>query len=113
MPDKFTAVGMGNPHAVFFVDDADAVDLARVGPAIETHPLFPRRVNASFAQRLGPDHIRLRVWERGAGATRACGTAACATLVAAARTGVTGRAATVTLPGGDLRSRGARPTITC
>ncbi len=102
-PEKFTAVGVGNPHAVFFVDDAEAIDLARVGPAIETHPMFPRRINVSFAQRLDADRILLRVWERGAGATRACGTAACATLVAAARTGVTGRAATVTLPGGDLK----------
>jgi diaminopimelate epimerase len=101
-PETFAAVNMGNPHAVFFVADAAAIDLARLGPAIETHPLFPARVNVSFAQRLAPDHIRLRVWERGAGATKACGSAACATLVAAARAGLTGRSATVTLPGGDL-----------
>ena len=101
-PADFAAVSMGNPHAVFFVDDVASVDLARVGPAIETHPLFPNRVNASFAQRVGDTHIRLRVWERGAGATRACGTAACATLVAAARRRITGRNATVSLPGGDL-----------
>lgn len=101
-PSRFVAVNIGNPHAIFFVEDAAEVDLARVGPAIEHHPLFPARVNVSFAQRLGAEHILLRVWERGAGATRACGTAACATLVAAARTGVTGRRAVVSLPGGDL-----------
>ena len=102
-PEHFVAVNMGNPHAVFFVADTASVDLARVGPAVERHPLFPARVNVSFAQRVDAEHILLRVWERGAGATRACGTAACATLVAAARTGVTGRHAVVTLPGGDLR----------
>ena len=101
-PNHFAALSMGNPHAVFFVDDIATIDLARVGPAVETHPLFPNRVNASFAQRISDTHIRLRVWERGAGATRACGTAACATLVAAARLGMTGRTATVSLPGGDL-----------
>ena len=101
-PSRFVAVNMGNPHAIFFVPDAAAVDLATVGPLIEHHPLFPARVNASFAQRLDAGHILLRVWERGAGATRACGTAACATLVAAARTGVIGRRAVVSLPGGDL-----------
>jgi diaminopimelate epimerase len=101
-PDRFGAVNMGNPHAVFFVADADAVDLAALGAAIERHPLFPARVNVSFAQILASDDILLRVWERGAGATRACGTAACATLVAAARAGLAGRAARVRLPGGDL-----------
>lgn len=102
-PGRFGAVNMGNPHAVFFVADAGAVDLAALGAAIERHPLFPERVNASFAQMLATDDILLRVWERGAGATRACGTAACATLVAAARSGRSGRAARVRLPGGDLR----------
>ena len=102
-PDHFAAVSMGNPHAIFFVDDAAAVDLARVGPAIETHPLFPARVNVSFAQRIASGKIRLRVWERGAGATRACGSAACATLVAAVRTGLADRDTTVSLPGGDLQ----------
>lgn len=102
-PEHFVAINMGNPHAVFFVEDAAAIDLACIGPKIEHHPLFPARVNVSFAQRLDAGHLLLRVWERGAGATRACGTAACATLVAAARTGVTGRHAVVTLPGGDLR----------
>ncbi len=99
----FSAVSMGNPHAVFFVPDALAVDLAALGAQIETHPMFPERVNVSFAQARARDSILLRVWERGAGATRACGTAACATAVAGARLGLTDRAATVSLPGGDLR----------
>ncbi len=97
-----SAVGMGNPHAVFFVPDAGIIDLAVIGPRFEHHPLFPDRANISFAQILGPDRILLRVWERGAGATLACGSAACATLVAAARLGKTGRQATISLPGGDL-----------
>lgn len=102
----FCAVNMGNPHAVFFVDDAMAVDLPRVGPVLEHDPMFPQRANISIAQALGAgpdgDRILLRVWERGAGITRACGSAACATLVAGARTGRTGRAAHVELPGGAL-----------
>jgi len=104
----FAAVNMGNPHAVFFVEDAHAFDLARVGPRLETDPIFPQRANISLAQVRagagddGRDAILLRVWERGAGITRACGSAACATLVAAARTGRTGRAADVDLPGGRL-----------
>ena len=102
-PAAFSSISMGNPHAVFFVDDARAIDLAEVGGAIETHPLFPERVNVSFAQVRARDSILLRVWERGAGATRACGTAACATAVAGARLGLTDRAALVSLPGGDLR----------
>lgn len=102
-PRRFGAVNMGNPHAVFFVTDAGGVDLATLGAAIERHPLFPERVNVSFAQILATDDILLRVWERGTGATRACGTAACATLVAAVRAGLAGRAARVRLPGGDLR----------
>jgi diaminopimelate epimerase len=98
------AVSMGNPHAVFFVDrDPDTYDLARIGPLLESHPIFPDRANISLARILDRSHIRLRVWERGAGLTRACGTAACAALVAAARLRLTGREATVTLPGGDLR----------
>lgn len=102
-PATFSAVGMGNPHAIFFVEDASAIDLAALGPRIETHPMFPERVNTSFAQIISRERILLRVWERGAGATRACGTAACATAVAAARTGRAARTSTVTLPGGDLR----------
>ena len=95
-------VNMGNPHAVFFVPDAAAVDLARDGAALEIHPLFPEKANISFAQVIAPDRIRLRVWERGVGATLACGSAACATLVAAHRRGLCGREAAVELPGGEL-----------
>jgi diaminopimelate epimerase len=95
-------VNMGNPHCIFFVDDVDAHDLARLGPVLEHDPLFPERANISLAQVTGPAHLRLRTWERGAGLTRACGTAACAALVAAVRRGLAKRKATVTLPGGDL-----------
>lgn len=101
-PERFSAVNMGNPHAVFFVDDARAVDLNALGPLLEHHPLFPERANISFAQVLPDDEILLRVWERGVGATRACGSAACAIVVAAARAGRTGRRINVKLPGGDL-----------
>ena len=96
------AVNVGNPHAVFFVDDAEAVDLARHGPTIENDSLFPERANVSVAQVLGPEAIRLRVWERGVGLTWACGTAACATVVAGVRRGLCGRAARVRLDGGAL-----------
>ncbi len=95
-------VSMGNPHAVFFVSDADQVDVEGLGAALEHHPLFPERANISFASLKGPDDILLHVWERGSGRTRACGTAACATAVSAARTGRTGRAVRIHLPGGDL-----------
>lgn len=101
-PSQFSAVSMGNPHAVFFVDDAEAVVLAELGSTLERHPLFPERANISFAQIIARDDILLRVWERGTGATKACGSAACATLVAAARAGLTERRARVRLPGGDL-----------
>jgi diaminopimelate epimerase len=97
-----SVVSMGNPHAVFWVDDVDAYDLGRIGPMLENHPIFPERANVSLAQVVSPEHIVLRVWERGAGLTKACGSAACAALVAAARKKLTGRRATVTLPGGDL-----------
>jgi diaminopimelate epimerase len=97
-----SAVNMGNPHAIFWVDDVEAHDLARVGSLLEHHPVFPERANISLAQVPAPDRIVLRVWERGVGLTRACGSAACAALVAAARKKLTGRKATVTLPGGDL-----------
>jgi len=97
-----TAVSMGNPHAVVFVEDVEAIDLATVGPAIENHPAFPRRTNVEFVQILGPRELRVRVWERGAGATLACGTGACAAVVAGALAGRSGRQATVHLPGGDL-----------
>ncbi len=95
-------VGMGNPHAVFFVDDAEAVDLAALGPVIEHHPFFPERVNVEVAHIVDAGRIRMRVWERGAGITQACGTGACATLVAAARRGLTGRTAVIELDGGSL-----------
>ncbi len=96
------AVNMGNPHAVFFVDDAAAIDLATLGPRLEHDPIFPERANIGIAQLTGPDALRLRVCERGAGVTRACGTGACAAAVAAARRGLTGRRVTVTLDGGPL-----------
>jgi diaminopimelate epimerase len=96
------AVNVGNPHVIFFVDDADAVDLGRLGPIIEHDPLFPERVNVNVASLAGPDHLKLRVWERGAGLTRACGTGACASAVAAIRRGLVASPVRVTLPGGDL-----------
>jgi diaminopimelate epimerase len=101
-PTKFSAVNMGNPHAIFFTADVATINLGKLGPAIENHPLFPNRVNVSFAQIYAPDNILLRVWERGAGATQACGTAACATLVAGVRAGLTDRRARLRLPGGEL-----------
>ncbi len=100
--ERPAAVNVGNPHVVFFVEDAAAVDLGALGPAIEHDPLFPQRINVSLAQVVDRERIILRVWERGAGLTRACGTAACAALVCAARRGLTGRAAEVCLPGGAL-----------
>lgn len=96
------AVNIGNPHAVFFVDNADAVPLETIGPVIEHDPVFPERVNVNVASHAGPDHLKLRVWERGAGLTRACGTGACATAVAAIRRGMVASPVRVTLPGGDL-----------
>jgi diaminopimelate epimerase len=95
-------VNVGNPHALFFVDDVEAIDLARIGPMLEHHPLFPERANISLVQVLAPDHLKVRTWERGAGLTRACGTAACASAVAAIRRELTDRTVTVSLPGGDL-----------
>jgi len=96
------AINIGNPHAVFFVPDADAVELERLGPLIEHDPIFPERVNVNVASLVGSDHLRLRVWERGAGLTRACGTGACATAVAAIVKGLVHSPVTVSLPGGDL-----------
>ena len=101
--DPPVAVSMGNPHAVFVVPDAAAIDLATLGPRFERHAMFPDRANVSFAEVRDADDIVLRVWERGAGATLACGSAACATLVATARRRLTGRQARVSLPGGELR----------
>lgn len=96
------ACSMGNPHATFFVDDLDAIPVREIGPRLETHPIFPDRANIGFAQVTSPDHIRLVIWERGAGLTLACGSGACATIVNAHRRGLTGRRATITMPGGDL-----------
>jgi len=99
---KPCAVNVGNPHAVFFGDDVSAVDLAAVGPLVEHHALFPQRVNVEIAQIIAPEKIRMRVWERGAGITQACGTGACATLVAAVRRGLVARKAEIVLDGGSL-----------
>ena len=101
------AASMGNPHAVFFVEDVDALPLERLGPAVEHDALFPERVNAGFAQVQAPDEIRLRVWERGAGLTLACGTGACAALVAGHRRGLVGRRVRVLADGGRLSVRWA------
>ena len=98
-----SAINVGNPHAIFWVDDPEAYDLAKFGPLLENHPIFPERANISLAQVIEGKRIVLKVWERGAGLTRACGTAACAAGAAAARKGLTGRDVTVTLPGGDLQ----------
>ena len=96
------ATGMGNPHCTFFVEDVAAIDLATRGPEIEHHPLFPERTNVQFAQVVGPDHIRMRVWERGTGITLASGSSSCAVAVAAARRGLTGRSVRMDLDGGSL-----------
>ncbi len=95
-------VSMGNPHVVFFVQDAECAPVKEVGPMIEHHPLFPEGVNVGFAEIIARDHIRLRVWERGAGLTKACGTGACAALVAAVRRRLTDRTARVQVDGGDM-----------
>ncbi len=97
-----TATGMGNPHCTFFVDDIDTVALERFGPAHEHHPLYPERTNVQVAQITGPDRIRMRVWERGTGITLASGSSSCATAVAAARRGLTGRKVRIDLDGGAL-----------
>jgi len=96
------AVLMGNPHCILFVEDAEKAPLTQLGPRIENHPFFPTRINVEFAQVIDRSHIRMRVWERGVGVTLACGTGACATLVAAARRGLTDRKAEVRLDGGSL-----------
>src|SRR6059058_2468674 len=97
-----SVVSMGNPHAIFWVDDVDAYDLERFGPLLENHPIFPERANITLAQIIARDHIAIRTWERGAGLTKACGSAACAAAVAAARLRRIDRKAKVTLPGGEL-----------
>ncbi len=97
-----TATGMGNPHCTFFVDDADAIDLAARGSEMEHHPLYPQRTNVQFASVIGSNHLRMRVWERGVGVTLASGSSTCATAVAAARRGLTDRKVRVDLDGGTL-----------
>src|SRR5512144_3398298 len=101
-----SVVSMGNPHAIFWVDDVNAYDLARLGPLLENHPIFPERANITLAQIVARDRIIIRTWERGAGLTKACGSAACAAAVAAARLRRTDRKVRVTLPGGDLTGDG-------
>ena len=100
---RLTAVSMGNPHGVVFVDEVTDAHVLGTGPGLEVHPMWPDRANIEFAQVISPDEIRMRVWERGSGETMACGTGACATAVAAILTGRTNREVTVHLPGGDLR----------
>lgn len=97
-----TGVSMGNPHAVTFIDDTDSLEIEKLGPHFETHKLFPRRINTEFAQIVDRNTIKMRVWERGAGETLACGTGACATLVAASLNGLTGDEADLILLGGTL-----------
>jgi len=97
-----SALSMGNPHAIFWVDDVGAYALDKFGPLLENHPIFPERANISLAAVVSREHLVVRTWERGAGLTKACGSAACAATVAAVRTRRTGRKVTVTLPGGDL-----------
>jgi diaminopimelate epimerase len=98
-----SVVSMGNPHAIFWVDDPAAYDLARLGPLLENHPIFPERANITLAAVKSPEHIIIRTWERGAGLTKACGSAACAVVAAGARLKRAGRKARVSLPGGDLQ----------
>jgi diaminopimelate epimerase len=98
-----SAVNVGNPHAIFWVDDVNAYDLARLGPLLENHPVFPERANISLCKVEARDHLIVRTWERGAGLTRACGSAACASAVAAVRLKLADRKVRVTLPGGDLQ----------
>jgi diaminopimelate epimerase len=96
------AVNIGNPHMIFFVDNLEEINIADLGPALENHPLFPERTNVEFVQILSSEKLRMRVWERGAGVTKACGTGACATAVAAARRGLADRKSEIILDGGSL-----------
>jgi diaminopimelate epimerase len=102
LPGDPVGIGMGNPHCVHFVEDAEAVDLARIGPAIEHDPLFPQRTNVEYAQLISPCRVRMRVWERGAGITLACGSGACAVAVAAHLRGMTGPHVALEVDGGTL-----------
>lgn len=110
---RITCVSMGNPHAVTFVDNVDALDLEKLGPQFETHPMFPERVNTEFVQALDAAHLKMRVWERGSGETFACGTGACAAAVAACLNGVSPRGEDLTLQlrGGDLIIRWENDTV--
>ncbi|GHT46331.1 diaminopimelate epimerase [Bacteroidia bacterium] len=103
-PEKYaiTAVSMGNPHAVIFTQGISTMDIETIGRKIETHPMFPEKTNTEFVEILSRTHAKMRVWERGSGETQACGTGACATLVAAVLTNRLDRKATISLPGGDL-----------
>jgi diaminopimelate epimerase len=98
-----SVVNVGNPHAIFWVDDVAPYDLSKIGPMLENHPIFPERANISLCAVRSREHLIVRTWERGAGMTKACGSAACAAAVSAARTRRAGRQVTVTLPGGDLQ----------
>lgn len=100
---RVTCVSMGNPHCITFVEDVNEIDLDQTGPQFEHHPAFPQRTNTEFIEVVRPDYLKMRVWERGAGATLACGTGACAALVAGVLTGNCNSAATVELPGGPLQ----------
>lgn len=100
--ERVTCVSMGNPHAVYFVDDVATLDLPALGPAHECHEAFPRRTNTEFVEVVSPDRVKMRVWERGSGETLACGTGCCATLVACVLNGRTARAAVVDVAGGEL-----------
>ena len=102
LPGDPVGVGMGNPHCVFLVEDAEAVALETLGAQVEHDPLFPERTNVEFASLIGPDHLRMRVWERGTGVTLACGSGACAVAVAASQRGLTGRRVVMDLDGGTL-----------
>lgn len=102
---KVTGVSMGNPHAVTFIDDTDSLEIEKIGPKFENHPMFPKRINTEFAQIVDRNTIKMRVWERGAGETLACGTGACATLVAAVLNGLTDNEADLRLLGGTLHIR--------
>jgi diaminopimelate epimerase len=97
-----TCVSMGNPHCITFVEEVDAIPLEAIGPQFEHHAAFPKRINTEFIQVISPDYLKMRVWERGAGITLACGTGACASLVAAVLTGRAAHQATLELPGGCL-----------
>jgi len=98
-----TCVSMGNPHCIVFVDDVQKIDLGTIGPQFENHPVFPQRTNVEFIEVVAPDYLKMRVWERGVGTTLACGTGACATVVAGVLTGKSNRSCTVELPGGCLQ----------